>query len=186
MNRLSFPALLLISLLPLRALEIEGVTVPPQTTVEGQTLRLNGAGLRTVVLVVVPVKAYVASFYAPSPLRSEKAVLASPGPLLFNFTFLQGVGQGQVAQAWQAQFAQSNSYSYDGMDRDIASFIGLFGSIRPRGVQTVELTGTTTKVLENGTLKGTVQGRNFQRAFLSLWFGSKPVLPSLKAALLGT
>ena len=45
--------------------------------------------------------------------------------------------------------------------------------------------GTDTLVYDSGELKGTIRGRDFQRAFLSLWFGSKPVMPELKAALLG-
>ncbi len=32
---------------------------------------------------------------------------------------------------------------------------------------------------------GTIKGRDFQKAFLSMWFGAKPVMPTLKAALLG-
>jgi hypothetical protein len=54
------------------------------------------------------------------------------------------------------------------------------------GTQTVEFVGTTTRVIENGQLKGTINGRDFQKAFLSLWFGSNPVMPSLKSALLGS
>lgn len=167
------------------ALEIEGVRIPPAATVSGQTLRLNGAGLRTVVLLIVPVKAYVASFYAPSPLRSEKAVLASPGPMRFDFTFLQAVPQGQVARAWQAQFEDSVSYTYPGFDRDRDAFIKMFGALKKGGVETIELDEDVTRCYDNGILRGSVQGRDFQKAFLSLWFGSNPVMPSLKSALLG-
>lgn len=167
------------------ALEIEGVRIPPSATVSGQTLRLNGAGLRTVVLLIVPVKAYVASFYAPSPLRSEKAVLASSGPMRFDFTFLQAVPQGQVARAWQAQFEDSVSYAYPGFAGDRDAFIKMFGALKKGGVETVELDEDVTRCYDDGDFKGSVQGRDFQKAFLSLWFGSNPVMPSLKSALLG-
>lgn len=167
------------------ALEIQEVGIPPTATVSGQTLRLNGAGLRTVVLLIVPVKAYVASFYAPSPLRSEKAVLASPGPMQFNFTFLQAVPQGQVARAWQAQFEDSVSYTYPGFEGDRDAFIKMFGPLKKGGVETVELDEEVTRCYDDGVFKGSVKGRDFQKAFLSLWFGSNPVMPSLKSALLG-
>lgn len=167
------------------ALEIEGIRIPPTATVSGQTLRLNGAGLRTVVLLIVPVKAYVASFYAPSPLRSEKAVLASPGPMQFNFAFLQAVPKGQVACAWRAQFEDSVSHTYPGFAADRDAFIKMFGALKKGGVETVELDEDVTRCYDDGILKGSVQGRDFQKAFLSLWFGSKPVMPSLKSALLG-
>jgi len=168
-----------------RALVIEGVTVPPQATAFGQVLQLNGAGLRTVVLLIIPVKAYVAAFYAPAPLRTQRAVLASLGPLRFDFTFLQGVSNDQVAQAWKAQFDESATYSYPNFSADFASFIKLFGPVKKMGTQSIQLVGTETFVYENGTLKGRVTGRDFQKAFLSLWFGTNPVAPGLKTGLLG-
>lgn len=170
---------------PSAALTIQGVDVPAQKTVAGESLQLNGAGVRTVTLAFIPIKAYVASFYAPAPLRTEKAVLASPGPLQFNFTFLQGVGQGQVTDAWNSQFKASASYSYPGLAADQAKFVAMFGPLSKGGVETVELVGTDTLVYDGGSLKGTIPGRDFQKAFLSLWFGSTPVMPELKAALLG-
>lgn len=167
------------------ALTLQGVDVPAQKAVAGQTLQLNGAGVRTVTLAFIPIKAYVAAFYAPAPLRSEQAVLASPGPLQFNFTFLQSVGQGQVTEAWNSQFQASASYTYPGLAADQAKFVAMFGPLKKGGVETVELVGTDTLVYDGGKLKGTIPGRDFQKAFLSLWFGSKPVMPELKAALLG-
>lgn len=176
---------LTVALPSARALVLEGVTVPPQATAAGQVLQLNGAGLRTVILLVIPIKAYVAAFYTPTRLRTERMVLASPGPLRFDFTFLQAVGTDQVAQAWQSQFDESGTHSYANYSKDLAAFIKLFGPIKKNGTQSVQLVGTDTFVYENGTLKGSVAGRDFQKAFLSLWFGSNPVATSLKTALLG-
>lgn len=185
-NRILLAAFSLFTVLAsANALQIEGVTVPAQTTVSGATLQLNGAGVRTVTLAFVPIKAYVASFFAPTPLRTAAAVTPSAGPFQFNFTFLQGVGQGQVTDAWNAQFKASASYSYPGLAADQAKFVGFFGPLKKGGVETVEIDGNETRVYDNGSLKGTVEGADFQKAFLSLWFGSNPVQASLKSALLG-
>jgi len=176
----------LFFLAPTDAKTIEGINIPAQTTVSGQSLVLNGAGVRSVKLVFIPIKAYVASFYAPEKLGTEKAVLASSGPLQFNFTFLQGVNQSQVTQAWNAQFEDSVTFTYDGLAQDQIAFVKMFGPLKTGGVEKVEIQGNETRVYDNGKLQGTIQGRNFQKAFLSLWFGSKPVMPSLKSDLLGT
>ncbi len=178
-------AVTVFSIPPLRALTIEGVAVPPTSSVGNATLQLNGAGLRTFTLVLVPIKIYVAAFYTPSPLRTPAAVEASPGPMKFVFTFLRGVSQGQVAQAWSSQFAASATFPYAGFDKDRDAFIGMFGPIQPMGTQTVAFDGTDTKIYDAGRLKGTIPGRNFQRAFLSMWFGSRPVSDDLKSQLLG-
>ena len=167
------------------ALEIEGVQVPAEKSVEGKELKLNGAGVRTVKLAFVPIKAYVASFYAPSPIRNEAEAVASPGPLLFNFTFLQGVGQGQVTEAWNAQFKASVTHSYAGLAEDQKKFVAMFGPLKKGGVEAVEIVGDETRVYDGGTLKGAIKGQDFRKAFLSVWFGSKPVTPSLKEELLG-
>ena len=179
-------ALLLFSTLPSAfPLEIEGVKVPPQSSVNGQSLSLNGAGLRTVTIAFIPIKAYVAAFYTPSPLKSEEAVLASPGPMQFTFTFLKSVSQGQVTDAWQSQIKASMTYNYPGVEKDCAAFVGMFGALAQGGVEMVQLIGSETRIYDSGQLKGTIPGRDFQKAFLSMWFGSNPVQQDLKAALLG-
>jgi hypothetical protein len=178
-------AVLLLSIPAAFALEIEGVKVPPQSSVNGQSLTLNGAGLRTVTIAFIPIKAYVAAFYTPAPLKSEEAVLASPGPLQFTFTFLKSVTQTQAVNAWQSQIQASMTYSYPGIEKDRTAFIGMFGAINQGGTEMIQLVGSETQVYDNGKLKGTIQGRDFQKAFLSVWFGSNPVQQDLKAALLG-
>lgn len=37
----------------------------------------------------------------------------------------------------------------------------------------------------NRTVRGTIQGDDFARAFLSIWLGDQPPNPELKAGLLG-
>jgi len=166
-------------------LEIQGVNVPQTVSVDGETLSLNGAGLRTVSLAFIPIKVYVAAFHAPAPLKTPAAVMASPGPLQFNFTFLRAVNQSQVTQAWQDQMQTSVTYNYPGLDKDRAAFIGMFGPLAQGGVEMVQLVGTETRVFDSGKPKGSIQGRDFQKAFLSVWFGSNPAQPDLKTALLG-
>jgi hypothetical protein len=182
-----FTALFLFVLLcPAYSLEIQGVKIPPQVEINGEKLALNGAGLRTVTLLIIPVKAYVAAFYSPTPLRSETAVIGTPGPMQFTFTFLKSVNQNQVAQAWRAQFHDSVTFTYEGYEKDRDTFISMFGPLQTGGVEIVRLIGNNTLVYDGDKLKGSIAGRNFQRAFLSLWFGSNPVMPELKTALLGS
>jgi hypothetical protein len=176
---------LLMGLTPLHALQIEGVSVPPTAQVAGDNLQLNGAGLRTFSLLMVPIKIYVASLYTPMAIRTADAMMDSAGPMQFDFTFLRAVSQSDVTKAWVSQFAQSVSYTYPGYARDRDAFIAMFGPLQNKGVEQVQFIGTNTVVVDQGIQKGTIPGRDFQKAFLSLWFGSDPVAPDLKAALLG-
>ena len=165
------------------ALQIEGVEIPPQVKVGGTTLHLNGAGMRTLSPMGIPINLYVASFYSPTPIRSEKAALAAVAPLQFNFTFLQGVNQGIISRAWREQFSQSITETYPGYDKD--AFLRMVGNLDKYGRDTIEFVGDETRVLDSGNLIGTIHGRNFQKAYLCLLFGPKPTSSQLKPVLLG-
>jgi hypothetical protein len=186
MKTLVIAVLAVVAVLPIaRATQIAGVDVPQQVTVSGKQLQLNGAGLRKFSFLGVPVNVYVAAFYTPAPLGTAQAVFASPGPMRFDFTFLLAVDQKKVTDAWTAQFDASAKASYAGFANDRARFIGMFGPLQKGGVQTVVLNGDSTLVHDSGAMKGTIAGRDFQQAFLGMWFGANPVTPDLKAALLG-
>lgn len=164
------------------ALEIAGVAIAPSQTVDSQELQLNGSGLRTVT--ILHVKAYVAAFYAPKALRTPEEINASTGPLRFDFTFVRAFDKKDVTKAWTLQFRESASYSYPTLEKDVAQLTQYFGAIRKNGVETIELVGDKTRITDDGVFRGEIIGSDFQKAFLSLWFGSNPV-PRMKLALLG-
>lgn len=168
-----------------RALQIEGLEIPENVRVGGETLHLNGAGIRTLSPMGIPINLYVASFYSPTPIRSEKAALAAQAPLQFNFTFLQGVNKALISRAWRAQFSHSVTETYPGYEHDKDTFLHLVGNLDKNGRDTVEFVGNDTRVLDSGHLIGVIHGRNFQKAYLSLLFGPKPASRRLKPELLG-
>jgi len=167
------------------AFQIEGVEIPPCVKVDGTILQLNGAGMRTISPMGIPINIYVASFYAPAPIRSEKEALAAGSPLQFNFTFLQGVNKTLISRAWRAQFSHSVTETYPGYDHDKDAFLHMVGNLDKNGRDTVEFLGDDTRVLDSGRLIGTIHGRNFQKAYLSLLFGPRPASRRLKPELLG-
>ena len=170
----------------LEAGNIEGVAIPDSITINGQSLQLNGAGLREISLLGVPIKLYVASLYTPSRVHTLDEVLASPRPIEINFTFLKGVSRTIVENSWRNQFAHNATYTYPGFDRDQETFISLLGNLDEKGRDTVLFLPGETRVLDQGNLMGTIPGTKFQRAFLSLLFGEKPISQKLKVHLLGT
>ena len=68
----------------------------------------------------------------------------------------------------------------------IDAFNALFTDVR-RGdeVRLDYLPGKGTEVWYGDTLRGVVEGADFQAALLSIWLGDKPADKSLKAAMLG-
>ncbi len=181
-----FGALLILSAMwatPVKAITLEGVDVSESKVISGITLNLNGAGVRTAT--VFNVRLYVAAFYTPQPLKTPEEVFTSNGPLRFDFTFLRPFIDKKVEDAWRWQFEQSSSHRYDGYEKDAGEFSAMFGAVKKYGVETVEIEGDETRVYNDGVLRGSIKGKEFQKSFLTLWFGPKPVMNSLKAQLLG-
>ena len=159
---------------------------PETKQVNGMTLQRNGSGVRSLFFFGVPIKVYTADFYTLAPLRNWEAVQQCNGPKHMEFTFLRSVGQGQVTQAWQRQLDASVTHLYEGYENDRERFVGMFGPISSGGKMEIHLLGEDTVVVDQGVHKGAIRGRNFQRAFLSMWFGEKAVQPDLKHGLLGS
>lgn len=109
------------------------------------------------------------------------------GPIQLDFTFLRYVRQSQVVSAWTQQLDHSVTYrDYEGYEADKDRFVQLAsgGPIENHGTQSVQLVGDETRIIDQGTLTGVIPGRNFQRSFLSMWFGSMAVSEDLKNNLL--
>mmetsp|Transcript_17162 Transcript_17162/g.41772 ORF Transcript_17162/g.41772 Transcript_17162/m.41772 type:complete len:108 (+) Transcript_17162:796-1119(+) len=104
-----------------------------------------------------------------------------------DFTFLRGFTAGQCKLAWEKQLDDSVSYRYDGFAEDKAEFLEMIAtqSMKANGTATVQIQDNTTMIFDQGTYTGEVIGKDFQRAFLSMWFGDKPVTEDLRLGLLG-
>jgi hypothetical protein len=180
---------------------VEGIELPTERQLEdGTTLYRNGHGIRRINFFGMDIKIYVAHLYSYKPIVKEEQIISihehdgqqqqwhqhTNNPLHFDFTFLRHVGQSQVVSAWTKQLDYSVTYTYDGYDADRQRFITSLSSdaIEKNGTQTVQIVGDETKLIHQGRHTGTIYGTNFQRSFLSMWFGPKAVANDLKQDLL--
>jgi Chalcone isomerase-like len=192
---------------------VEGIALPPARVLadDGMPLYRNGHGIRSIPFFGMNIKVYVAHLYSRKPLNEDDAlalidqhpkVTAAPSgispnhnttrethhhhnPLHFDFTFLRHVGQSRVVSAWTQQLEYSVTHRYEGYEQDRDRFIQLFstGHIDNGGTQTVQLVGEETRLIDQGQHKGTIEGRDFQKSFLSMWVGPKAVAEDLKRNL---
>jgi hypothetical protein len=170
----------------------EGIQLPDIRHVNGVQLKKNGHGIRSISFFGMDIKVYVAEFYSESPLLSAEAVMEchnrddKNSPMQMDFTFLRSFGQSRVVSAWTQQLDYSVSHTYEGYKEDRDVFVELFssGPIENGGTQTVQMVGDTTLVFDQGVYKGSIQGKDFQKSFLSMWFGERAVAEDLKANLL--
>lgn len=155
------------------ATELEGVKVLPKMSCEGQEVPLHGFGLRTATLLKI--KIYVLAFYSQD-LTSR--------PQCFHITYLKVFSDKDVDRAWDYQFEESAEHRYPEFKTHLETLKKAFGEIKGDRTQTITLSAESTKLYENGKLQGEIKGLDFQKTFLSIWFGKNPPTEELKKALL--
>lgn len=169
------------------AIDVAGVKFEDTAKLGDQTLVLNGAGLRTKVIV----KVYAAGLYLPRKDATATGVLSQPGPKSVHAVMLRDLSGEDFADAMIKGFKANNSAA------DVAKFQSKLDELRALMLQVgtakkgskLELNflpGTGTRVLFNGEQKGRdIPGEDFYQAILRIWLGSDPVDESLKEGLLG-
>ncbi|MCH2241020.1 MAG: chalcone isomerase family protein [Aquabacterium sp.] len=169
------------------AIDVAGVKFEDTAKLGDQTLVLNGAGLRTKVIV----KVYAAGLYLPRKDATATGVLSQPGPKSVHAVMLRDLSGEDFAEAMIKGFKANNSAA------DVAKFQSKLDELRALMLQVgtakkgskLELNflpGTGTRVLFNGEQKGRdIPGEDFYQAILRIWLGSDPVDESLKEGLLG-
>ncbi len=180
-------ALLLPALSQAATVDISGVKLEDRTTVAGQSLLLNGAGVRYKAVF----KVYTAGLYLGQKAETTEAVLAASGPRRLTITMLRDIDSGELGKLFSRGME-------DNMDR------AAFSKLIP-GVLRMSQIFSDHKKLKEGetflidwipgtgtvlTIKGNVEGEPFKEpeffnALMRIWLGPKPADWQLKDALLG-
>jgi hypothetical protein len=168
------------------AAEIAGVFIDNQIkTSSGQTLMLNGAGLREKFWVDV----YVGSLYLAQTTDDINRILSTPGPRRIQHDFVyKEVAQDKLLDSWREGFEQNQSAeALQKLQPQIEAFYGFFNSsaVAKDQFRFDYLPGSGTQVSKNQQLLGVVAGKDFSNALLEIWLGNHPADKGLKKAMLG-
>ncbi|MDX1390437.1 MAG: chalcone isomerase family protein [Acidobacteriota bacterium] len=175
-------ALIVVATLPVAAAEKAGVTMPAQITVDGQTLVLNGMGLREVGWIDV----YVAGLYLKSRSSDGEAIAGSNETRRIRMEFVRGVSRKKLVKAWDEGFEANAGSDLKALTDRIATFNGWMVDVEKR--DTITLTyraGTGTEVEVKGRNAGTIEGDDFARALFLIWLGADPPTAELRDGMLG-
>ncbi|MDQ6982480.1 MAG: chalcone isomerase family protein [Mariprofundus sp.] len=174
--------LLLPALSP--AVEIEGVALPDTIQLQGKTLQLNGAGIRTKFFFDI----YVGGLYLEQHETSAKAIIADTGNKRITMNFLYAeVDKEKLTDGWDEGFDKNQSDERMQKLKDqLASFNALFTTAHRGDSIVFDLfSDGSTHISFNGTEKGEIKGLDFQQALLAVWLGKKPADKGLKKSMLG-
>jgi len=170
-----------------QAIEVGGLKFDDTVKVAGKELKVNGAGIRTRVII----KVYALVLYLPEKKDTTAGVLDSPGPRRFSLGLLREVTGDELGQAFLAGItANTDKAERSKFVNQLTQFGEAFVNI-PQGkkgdVITVDwVPDTGTVMFLNGKPIGEpMKDIAFYNAVLKIWLGDKPVDSSLKPQLLG-
>ncbi|MEN8222521.1 MAG: chalcone isomerase family protein [Acidobacteriota bacterium] len=157
--------------IPLAGGVLKGVKMDDSITIDGKTLLLNGMALRKKMIF----KVYVAGLYIPKKEKSSEKILGADTCRVTIMHFLRSVGAGKINGGW-----------YDGLEANTPGYSKELKAKFDKLAKYMEkmknggriiftyIPGKGTEVKVNGTVKGTIEGKDFADALFSCWIGKKP------------
>lgn len=184
---LAIGLLALASALPGQAAEVGGVKIDEAVTVEGQPLKLNGAGVRTKFVF----KVYAMGLYLTEHKATPGDIQALAGPKRVTIVMLREVASDELAKTFVAGLNNnSNAAEKAKVSDQTQKFEKMFTTVpvvKKGDVITLDwlpATGTVSQ-LNGKPLGEALPDAAFYNAVLRIWLGEKPVDDALKSALLG-
>ncbi|MFC5477498.1 chalcone isomerase family protein [Massilia suwonensis] len=169
------------------AVDVNGIKFEDTNKVAGKDLKLNGAGMRTKLVI----KVYAAGLYLPEKKNNVADILKMDGPRRVTLVMARDIPAEDLGKA----FMDGINENLDKAEKaKIVGQLGKFGEmfaavddIKKGDVMHMDwIPGTGTVCELNGKRIGeAASDLNFYNAVLRIWLGDKPVDRSLKPALLG-
>ncbi len=169
------------------AVDVNGIKFEDVNKVGGKDLKLNGAGMRTKLVI----KVYAAGLYLTEKSKNVADILKMDGPRRVTLVMARDISSEDLGKA----FMDGINENLDKAEKaKIVGQIGKFGEmfasvdqIHKGDVLHMDwIPGTGTVCELNGKRIGEpASDINFYNAVLRIWLGEKPADRSLKPALLG-
>jgi hypothetical protein len=169
---------------PLPAAEINGVKLPDQITLQGKTLKLNGAGLRQATILKINV--YAAGLYLENASKDGEAIANSDQLKSIEMGFMRDVTAKQMAEAFQEGFDKNCVAGCAELKPDIARLQGLMKDMKKGETMAYHFLANGVEVMIRGQKAGSIGNRAFSHQLIRCWIGKNPPNAGLKEGLLGS
>jgi hypothetical protein len=184
MRKTLLPALLALLLAaPVAAGTLAGVTLPDKTDAHGQSLVLNGMGLRTKLFI----KVYVGGLYLPQKEKSAQKILGNDAPRQMVLSFIYDVSKDQMCDAWKEGLEANTPNAAAEVKKNFATLCSWMDGVgKGQKLVLTYIPNEGTHVETGGKAKGTLPGKPTADAILATWIGPDPAPgKDFKNAVLG-
>lgn len=167
--------------------EMEGQKFEPTVALAGQTLNLNGVGLRKKLFI----KVYVAGLYAQQKSANAAALINDKGPRRVTLRMLRDVDASSFIDSFNEGLKNNHTEAQlNAMKPQVDALTATLNAIgEAKKGDAINFDYTPdggTRISVNGQPKGSaIAGADFFAAVLRIWLGEKPADESLKKGMLG-
>ncbi|GEQ85993.1 chalcone isomerase [Patiriisocius marinistellae] len=165
--------------------QVGEVTLPNTLEFNGESLALNGAGIRKKAMVL---KLYSGGLYLPSKSSDAKSIVNADANQAIRLVITSGfVSSEAMSEAVEEGFDASTDGNTSGISSEIKKFTSFFSDEIVEG-DTFDITYQTGKgsvCYKNGKELGVVKGMTFKKALFGIWLGNDPADSKLKKGMLG-
>lgn len=165
--------------------QVGEVTLPNTLEFNGESLTLNGAGIRKKAMVL---KLYSGGLYLPAKSKKAKTIINAAENQAIRLVITSGfVSSEAMSDAVEEGFDASTMGKTKPIASEIVKFKGFFSEEIVEG-DTFDITyqsGKGSVCYKNGKELGTIQGMEFKKALFGIWLGQEPADYNLKKGMLG-
>jgi len=163
---------------------VSGVKVDAKIAVDGQSLVLNGAGVREKFFMDM----YVGSLYLTKKSNDAKSIIAGNEGMAIKLNIVSGmITSDKMISAINEGFENATNKKTAPLKTKIDKFKGFFKEKINKGDVFIISYDPSEgiSVYKNGTKKGSIDGLDFKKALFGIWLCDKPADDDLKEAMLG-
>ena len=161
--------------------QLAGVTLPNTSELGGQTLKLNGIGLREKFWIDI----YVAGLYLPNYERDASTIITQDTPKKLALEFIYSSVPKEKMQATLEENLKDNPQIGPQARQQMRNCYGWFQNFTKGDTFVFSyIPNQGTSLYINGQKKGTIPGKEFMEAVFTIYLGPKPADKTLRKALL--
>ena len=186
MKKLFIIGIMFLLIPSIQAAELSGVFIKDQITADnGETLVLNGVGLREKIWVDV----YVGSLYLVTRTNNVADILSAPNPSRIQIDIVyKEVAKEKLLKAWKEGFTKNqDEETLSALQGRIDQFYSYFDQNVVAKDQYIldYIPGKGTTITKNNKVLGLIPGEDFKNALMEIWLGNFPADKGLKRGMLG-
>lgn len=164
--------------------EVGGVNLPNSETYQGQTLNLNGAGVREKLWIDL----YAGGLYLAKKSSDASAIVSANEPMSIKLHIVSKlITSEKMMDAVNEGFQNSTGGNTKPLSAEIKKFQGFFmEEIKKNDVfDIVYIPAKGVVAYKNDKELGTIDGMDFKKALFGIWLSNRPADDDLKEAMLG-